>query len=84
MSEHEPASDVIIELKDDLLDVLYGETAHNGLYALTCAMADVIAQAAPSLSAALETTTLVSKSISVTLTEFDKEQVCSWNKESLQ
>jgi hypothetical protein len=84
MNELDPASDTIIELKDDLLDILYGETAHNGLYALTCAMADVISQAAPSLSAALETAAQVAMSISVTLTEFDKEQACGWNKEPLQ
>jgi hypothetical protein len=84
MDELEPASEVIIELKDDLLEVLYGETAHNSLYALTCALADVIAQAAPSLNIALETSAQIMMSISATLTEFDKEQVCSWNKETLQ
>jgi hypothetical protein len=84
MNEFNSESDVIIELKDDLLDVLYGETAHNGLYALTCAMSDVIAQAAPNLSAALETAASVGMSISATLKEFDKQQVCNWNKEPLQ
>lgn len=84
MSGYKIATDEIIEIKDDLIDVLEGETSETGIHALTCAMAEIIAQAAPSLESAMEAIASITLSLGATLHAFNEEKICPWNRKNMQ
>lgn len=77
------ASDDTLDLKDELLDVLHSKPTVLGIMALTCALAEVIAQTAPSKKRAVEGIASVAATLTTSMNAFDEAGLCRWN-ETLQ
>jgi hypothetical protein len=84
MTEFHPASEEILDITDDILAALDGETAAVGLYVLTCVISNIIIQTAPSKETALETIVRMSAAIKKNVLDLDDEGICAWNEKNLQ
>jgi hypothetical protein len=84
MTEFHPASEEILDITDNILAALDGETAAVGLYVLTCVISNIIIQTAPSKETALETIVRMSAAIKKNVIDLDDEGICGWNEKNLQ
>jgi hypothetical protein len=84
MTEFHPASEEILDITDDILAALDGETAVVGLYVLTCVISNIIIQTALSKETALETIVRMSAAIKKNVLDLDDEGICAWNEKNLQ